>query len=62
MSLKIDDIFVEFECSKCNKKLMASINDLIIIGHPICIDCDEEMDYDDEVQIPKLGNQLKSTP
>lgn len=58
MSVTTNDVFVEFECEHCHHKEKVSVADLIMSGHPICINCPngELMEYDDRVYIPEYGD------
>jgi len=57
MSIKTDDIFVEYECDECGNKITMSVDEIITGGNPVCRKCASplEMEATDKVFIPELG-------
>jgi hypothetical protein len=46
MQIDLGKVSIDFECSKCgNTELKVAITELIEVGCPMCVKCEEEMEY-----------------
>jgi len=46
MKIEVDKISIDFECLKCETvEAKIPLGEIIETGVPICIDCNEEMEY-----------------
>ena len=46
MQIEIDKITIDFECLKCETtEKDVPITEVIETGSPVCVDCNEEMEY-----------------
>ena len=51
MKVKVEDILIEFLCTKCNLVVDVPLTEIFEVGTPLCTICEDypEMSYEDAI-------------